>query len=519
MLLVKHFYISTFNSSQKFLIVFSAVVAFVAFFWFCPNIKDTYRTKDIKNILSTDYLEAARNYLLLQVGWSGSKSDVVVGDGFLYLGEGHTRSVSQYFNLDKNFYVSSGDGVRHLKRLKNLLNVPVVAYSIPAKASVYPEFLPFFGAMEEPPFRAAYEATLESSLFTTNREQLFDNKDIGYLYNPWGSHWNMAGAYLGYKWLVEQINKQSLDPIVSLKEIDFEYHEGPYVDDSLAEGLLKLRNLPFYSSLVPEETYIPLPKNEVGGKIFVTKLHNKKFSLFGEKEESENFSIGVNGQSVLVQSKKPLNDLTVLWLRDSFGTAMSQYMHKTFASVYQVHPKFIKSPRQMRRLIALSKPDLVVYSLAERQAARLIDFTAPDLVKGAELYLHGDTECSSEYSLSEIVGVKYKRVKVVEQDHRYVSRHPDPMIILPDASEIVCGQVTISGKLILPRGSTFEVFYAKRGKAFIRSQSIRVSLRAGANVIDVTVPKGYQRIRIDPVTGKGRFRTLDLKIKGARFSD
>jgi hypothetical protein len=71
----------------------------------------------------------------------------------------------------------------------------------------------------------------------------------------------------------------------------------------------------------------------------------------------------------LVKSKNALNHKRVLWLRDSFGTAMEPYMAATFSETLQIHYKWV-TPEMFARLVNSYKPDYVFITVVERAARK-----------------------------------------------------------------------------------------------------------------------------------------------------
>lgn len=56
---------------------------------------------------------------------------------------------------------------------------------------------------------------------------------------------------------------------------------------------------------------------------------------------------------------------------------MSEMMQKTFSSLYEIHPSFIDSENAVKEIINKAKPDLVIFTLAERQSLTVLGKIAP----------------------------------------------------------------------------------------------------------------------------------------------
>ena len=70
---------------------------------------------------------------------------------------------------------------------------------------------------------------------------------------------------------------------------------------------------------------------------------------------------------VLIRSPQALNVRRLLWLRDSFGTALTPFMAATFTEIV-VADRDVSNPQRVASLVAQFKPDLVLDSVAERNA-------------------------------------------------------------------------------------------------------------------------------------------------------
>lgn len=71
---------------------------------------------------------------------------------------------------------------------------------------------------------------------------------------------------------------------------------------------------------------------------------------------------------VLVHAEGALNQARLLWLRDSFGTALSPYMSATFSDVLQVHWATGLAPGALDDMVSRWRPDHVLVTVVERGA-------------------------------------------------------------------------------------------------------------------------------------------------------
>jgi hypothetical protein len=80
-------------------------------------------------------------------------------------------------------------------------------------------------------------------------------------------------------------------------------------------------------------------------------------------------------QPMRIASPQALNARRLLWLRDSFGTALLPYLAATYGDVVQVN-RASTTPAQFAALVLRFKPDAVLVSVVERNA-RDVWFQAP----------------------------------------------------------------------------------------------------------------------------------------------
>ncbi|HEU4853968.1 MAG TPA: hypothetical protein VFS89_01615 [Nitrosospira sp.] len=86
---------------------------------------------------------------------------------------------------------------------------------------------------------------------------------------------------------------------------------------------------------------------------------------------------------LLVKSKNALNQKRVLWLRDSFGTAIAPFMAATFSETLQLHYA-AAHPELLARLVDTYKPDYVFITVVERGARRKRFGSFPPLALSSE---------------------------------------------------------------------------------------------------------------------------------------
>ncbi|MNN72234.1 hypothetical protein D3C81_1882500 [compost metagenome] len=89
------------------------------------------------------------------------------------------------------------------------------------------------------------------------------------------------------------------------------------------------------------------------------------FDTMKQVSSGDNIQVNAPQKPLLVRSEKALNHKRVLWLRDSFGSAISPLMAATFSETLQIHHQWT-NPKVIAELVEKFKPDLVVVTIVER---------------------------------------------------------------------------------------------------------------------------------------------------------
>ncbi|MBV5298600.1 MAG: hypothetical protein JZU64_10835 [Rhodoferax sp.] len=318
---------------------------------------------DASRLYNIDFLMAQVSRVLYHAGISTDPAQVIIGKNhWLYLGDTHGEGISvkrRQPGIDDEAvntqiaavalaweYWFKGQGVRLYRVLL-----------APDKSSVYPEFLPDWA---QPRQITAIDGLLKGahhSIYVDSRAALAAAKTefAEALYPPNNTHWNALGAWAGFRQLGQSMRLAEPGlrwPADSqLRVVKAEMITGGDLASFLRMGdVLQDRELTTEVSTGPAiETR-------------QTDFESGQLLLSGG-----NPRVGAPQTPVLVTSTQALNQRRVLWLRDSFGVAMSPYMAATFTETLQLHYS-AADPALVARLVAQFKPDYVLVSVVERDA-------------------------------------------------------------------------------------------------------------------------------------------------------
>lgn len=174
-------------------------------------------------------------------------------------------------------------------------------------------------------------------------KEILAAKQQGTIYYRTDTHWNNYGAFVGYTELMKELKKDFPD-LNSLTLADFNVTNIP----EKGGDLLNMLNLPIKKLKLKDDKILSL---------------NHKTSYDYKYLKND----GVNG--VKTQNVKPLNDLRVFVLRDSFTTAMEPFISETFRQAEFVWTHNFNAQYQA---ILDYKPDIVIHEMVERYAHTLL---------------------------------------------------------------------------------------------------------------------------------------------------
>lgn len=320
----------------------------------------------IEHAYRTNYVTGLLNSIRVRVGYSSAPEQAIVGkNGWFYLGDRYAKSISVHRGMllpSPDKFEISGNRRLFIRDLAKKYGAKGTYFMIaPNKESVYPENLPEWANPKG-------AQTFTKKLFREN-DPTFLNilpamtaakaKYPQPIYLKTDSHWNDIGAWEGYKELARIVSKD-IPGVRFLSDSDVQINldrTGPGGDIS---AFLFLRDMvseqrPSVSAL--SRTSIEVSDFETG-KVNYTGI---------------NRTIETNDTPILVKSSSPLNSERVLWIRDSFGVAMSPFIASTFSESIQVHwGKILNNDQNFKDLMDEYRPDLVIFTIVERNYFSII---------------------------------------------------------------------------------------------------------------------------------------------------
>jgi hypothetical protein len=200
----------------------------------------------------------------------------------------------------------------------------------PNKSQIYSEYMP--KGYNNLKGKSRTDLLVEYLKKTTNlniiypKEALLESKRQYELYYKSDTHWNKIGAYIGFKELLQEVDKNQ--QVTKLENMVIKHEDTKGMD---------LANMMGIGELVIDKDYF---------------IENYKSELIVECTEDRNGILRYNSNSI--------NKQKLLTFRDSFATSMIPYLNKEFKDSIFIWQSFNKD------FIEQEKPDIVVLETVER---------------------------------------------------------------------------------------------------------------------------------------------------------
>lgn len=317
-----------------------------------------------KFLYNMDFASALLARILYPQGISTAPKQVIIGyDDWLFLGDEYQDSISYARRTPTEKDIALGrqigdaaqawDAYFASKGVK-LFRVMVA----PDKGTIYPEHLPLWARPASPGVTDALFSGTSAAPYVDLRRALLDakGKHQQALYYKTDSHWNTLGTAIAFRHFAQQVGAAAPE-ITWPSAAAYELSSVTSKNGGDLANFLRLTN--WLSDVEPMvrayEPAAPASRYDFDAK---------KFTGVGP-----NLMLGSPLTPVLITSESALNKKKVLWLRDSFGAAMSPLMSATFSDVLQLHwSKAVNPDGRLVPLVEEFKPDYVFYTVVERFA-------------------------------------------------------------------------------------------------------------------------------------------------------
>lgn len=328
----------------------------------------------IKQLYNADLILRLLSENLSPLGISTAPNEVVIGqDGWLFLGDRYERTLStDRLPASMEDQANSTLSALNLSSWRDYLRSRKVAqFKVmlgPNKSSIYPEYMPAWARPDPKNATNAFSFAADPDIVIDLRPILLDAKQNSpaELYFKTDTHWNVLGAGVAFKKFISRLASE--DGILNTPS--------PSTYDLLGQK-------PRPSGDLTNFLHLHDPLGDIEPAVQILRLYGQS-SIFSYDtgallDSKVNPLIDAPHQPIVVVNKSALNDKKVIWLRDSFGTAMSPFMSFTFSHVTQLHwlEAMKDGGSQLLQMIEKVKPDYVFITVVERSVRNPVFLSAP----------------------------------------------------------------------------------------------------------------------------------------------
>jgi alginate O-acetyltransferase complex protein AlgJ len=314
-------------------------------------------------LYNLDFALPRLGLLLYRRGISLDPEETVVGkDGWLFLGDKYQKTLSVHRRAPQPADAAQSRRIDAAQREWDAFYRAqgVQSYQVVVgadKGGIYPEYLPDW-ARPAPRTPTDYLIeTVPESIYVDTRPALraARSRYLLPLYYRTDTHWNDLGGWVAFQ-AFAQVAARRVPGLRWPKPDEVRPKEVvPWPGGDLANFLR-------IGALVHDENVSMRVLRDEG--LEIERIDYRTGKLIAR---TPNVPLPAPRKLILVRSPNALNDKRVLWLRDSFGNAMSPYMAATFKDVVQVHFGEM-SPIALARLVGRYRPDFVFVTVVERDA-------------------------------------------------------------------------------------------------------------------------------------------------------
>ena len=460
-----------------------------------PN-RDAIKWTEKSFLYNMDFASRWTARLLYPLGISTDPKQVIVGrGGWLYLGDQHeqTLSVDRRPPTEADIILGKQIGAATEAWDAYLASKGVKVFRImigPNKGTIYPEHMPAWSKSTSPNATDALLTGTGAGIYVDLRPPLLAAKEAypEALYYKTDTHWNYLGAGVVFRAFAQQVGEDA-------PELQWPSEKSYELARTDPRGGGDLANfLRLQASLSDHEPMIHASSLSV-------ETTQSDFDTKNILHQGGNPAVGSPTKPLLVKSVGALNNKRVLWLRDSFGSALSPLMAATFSEVLQLHwGEAIKPGGRFVQLVEEWKPDYVFFTVVERgsRAPWFAAYPPPVLVPRESGF--------KPIRTTSVVGLNHLQKGTTDSDFQITGI--DPFVDYAMSKAVNPSEVRFLNINFTCADSSpsvpLQLFWLEEGRPYFDEEhSAKFSTRTGDNLIDLrTIPKlssasAISRIRVD----------------------
>ncbi len=421
-----------------------------------------------------DFAVSAVSAKLYHLGISTDPEKVVIGkDGWLFLGDSYAKSITR-----KRGYLpeEAQAAERTLSNSATTWNNWFRARGIkeyliligPDKDSIYSDKVPKWAHHSNPTLMGELMGKLDKRFFIYPAEKLSEARKKFNLpvYYTTDTHWNVLGGTVAFD-AFNDVFAARHPEIIFPKSIEGNnFDAGERTGGDLA-NFLRIRE-------VLKDTELKF-KNHVYPTLSVEHFD---FASGQKIYAGSNPDVAILTTPTIVYSKNALNDSRVLWLRDSFGSALAPMMTMTFRETLQLHHNRA-NPALLNDIVKKFKPEYVFVTHVERDVLSSFLTSFPELEPShsREGFIASETGFSSE--LHHLVATAAGDTNEINGIDPFIVFSLPKAVAARDISGIAFDLTCQGAEKDIP----IQMYWRNDKTTFMESKSIRFKASTGTNLL------------------------------------
>ncbi|MGK5075900.1 alginate O-acetyltransferase AlgX-related protein [Janthinobacterium sp. ZB1P44] len=421
---------------------------------------------------------------LYSFGISTSPSQVTIGrDGWLYLGDQYEQTLTVTRRGSQPVDVETGKRIALATAgwEQWLASQGVQAFRVvvgPNKNTVYADMAPAWAQPLLPSATDTLIASMKPGQYVDVQPAMRKARTefAQPLYYKTDTHWNQLGGWVAVRALGADM-AQAASGLHWLSEQQVRPGTASQRYGGDLANFLKMSHM-LHDSEVPVVI-------DIGRPVETAKYDFDTGRLL---ESGGNPEVGAPRTPVLVKSPNALNQKKVLWLRDSFGTAMSPYMAATFSETLQIHYG-VTDAAMVVKLVEKYRPDYVFVTVVERDARALRFEQVPPLLVSAKPANFLVMARGTESSANDVAAIPGSSAYRVAGGDAFIAFKLAPAVRAADASRLTfkldCGDKSVAVPM--------QLFWYAEGSHASEASSVRFMATPGSNSVDLALLPAWQQ--------------------------